>query len=91
MWEARVPVHAIDELDTSGFGADLAGKSVFLVVGDKDDVTPAATMFDPVVEAYQAVEGLELEHHTISGDHSFSWSRIELTRLVLDWARADCR
>jgi len=82
---------SMDELDIRGFGAGLAGKSVFMVVGDKDAVTPADTMFTPVTQAYSQVEGLSLQQHIITGDHSFSWSRVQLSRLVLDWLTADCR
>lgn len=79
------------ELDTRGFGPGLANKSVFMVVGEQDTITTPRDMFEPVVAAYGKVPGLKLEHHTISGDHSFSWSRIALTRLVLQWLQRDCR
>ena len=82
---------SVDELDTRGFGPALRGKSVFMVVGDEDTVTTPEAMFQPVVAAYERVEGLDLEHHIITGDHSFSWSRLLLTRLVLDWLERDCR
>jgi hypothetical protein len=62
-----------------------------MVVGDRDTVTTAEAMFNPVIEAYGKVDGLQLEHHIISGDHSFSWSRLQLTELVLDWLERDCR
>lgn len=79
------------ELDTTGFGGGLRSKSVLLIVGDEDTVTPPETMFDPVVTAYGKDPKIELRHHTISGDHSFSWSRLALTRLVLEWLQANCR
>lgn len=80
-----------DEMDTRSFGPALRGKSVFMVVGDKDTVTTPEESFQPVVAAYGNVEGLDLEHHIIPGDHSFSWSRLLLTRLLLDWLERDCR
>ena len=82
---------SMDEMDIRGFGQGLAGKSVFMVVGDKDPVTPAETMFTPATEAYEKIKGLSLQQHIISGDHSFSWSRVQLSRLVLDWLATDCR
>ena len=82
---------SLDEFEARSFGAALRGKSVFLVVGDKDTVTTPEATFQPLVDAYQKVEGLALEHHIITGDHSFSWSRLLLTRLVLDWLERDCR
>jgi pimeloyl-ACP methyl ester carboxylesterase len=78
-------------LDTRHFGAGLRGKSVFMVVGEHDVVTPAQSMFDPTVAAYARDPGIELSHFKIPGDHSYSWSRIQLTELVLDWLQTDCR
>ncbi|MBE9537955.1 MAG: alpha/beta fold hydrolase [Proteobacteria bacterium] len=82
---------AIDEVDTTLFGPGLRGKSVFMVVGEQDNVTPADVMFKPVVAAYSQDKKIKLQHHIISGDHSFSWSRLQLTRLVLAWLEEDCR
>lgn len=87
----QLSVAIADEIDTRGFGPDLVGRSVLLVVGEQDDVTPAATMFDPVVAAYAKVDMLRLESHKIPGDHSFSSSRLALSRIVLDWLQRDCR
>lgn len=78
-------------IDTRRFGEDLVGKSVLLVVGDEDEATPVTEVFRPIVDAYERVDGLALRTHVISGDHSFSWSRVELTGLLLEWLRADCR
>ncbi|EED33332.1 hypothetical protein NOR53_2345 [gamma proteobacterium NOR5-3] len=77
--------------DTSGFGPGLQGKSVLMMVGQQDQVTPAATMFDPVVAAYKQHGGIDLLAKVIPGDHSFSWSRMMLTREVLAWSDAHCR
>ena len=79
------------QLDTRLFGAGLHGKSLFMITGAKDNVLPPASMFDPVVAAYSRDQGIRLRHHSIPGDHSFSYSRIQLTRLVLDWLQSDCR
>ena len=79
------------QLDTRLFGSGMRGKSVFMITGTEDTVLPPASMFDPVVAAYQRDPGIRLRHHSIPGDHSFSYSRIQLTRLVLDWLQNDCR
>ncbi len=79
------------DLDTRLFGPGLRGKSVFLIAADEDDVTPAAVMQTPVVEAYRKFDDIKLEHHVISGDHSFSWSRDQLTALLLEWLQRDCQ
>jgi pimeloyl-ACP methyl ester carboxylesterase len=80
-----------ESIDTRTFGPALVGRSVWLVNGDRDTSTPVASTFAPVVDAYAAVEGLRLRNHVISGDHSFSWSRTDLARLLLAWALEDCR
>ena len=82
---------SMQEMDTRGFGSALRGKSIFMVVGEQDPTTTPAAMFNPVVAEYEKVDGLELEHHIISGDHSFSWSRLAVTQLVVNWANRDCR
>jgi pimeloyl-ACP methyl ester carboxylesterase len=80
-----------EELDTTRFGPGLAGKAVFLLVGAQDTVTPEATMFAPVVAAYEREPQLRLRSRVLPGDHSFSWSRLALARQLLDWFDADCR
>ncbi len=82
---------ATAELDTTGFAEGLRGKSVLLVTGEQDLVTPAKQMHTPVVESYAKESTITLHHHLISGDHSFSWSRIPLTALIIDWLSSDCR
>ncbi|WP_439100915.1 alpha/beta hydrolase family protein [Congregibacter sp.] len=77
--------------DTRDFGPGLKGKALLMIVGEQDAVTPAATMFTPVVEAYEALGEIDLTAQVISGDHSFSWSRIQLTREILSWTDARCR
>ena len=79
------------ELDTRQFAGGLAGKAVLMIVGDADAVTPAATDFDPVVAAYQAGGDIDLTARILSGDHSFSWSRVALTREIVSWSDEHCR
>jgi pimeloyl-ACP methyl ester carboxylesterase len=79
-----------EEVDITLFGPDLRGKSVFTVVGKQDTVTPGPVMLDPAVAAYSKDDRIKSQHHTISGDHSYSWSRVHLTRLILTWMQSDC-
>ena len=76
--------------DVALLAPQLAGKSVLLVAGDEDASVPPDQIHVPLVEAYEAQPGLDLEAIILSGDHSFSWSRIALTQTVLDWID-DCR
>ena len=81
----------VETLDTAMFASGLRGKSVLMVIGDQDRVTPAEAMFDPAVKAYSEDSEIKLKHLKIPGDHSFSWSRIKLTDVVVDWLNQDCR
>lgn len=78
-------------LDTTGFGAGIAGKPLLMMVGRRDQATPPATMFDPVVAAYRRVPGLDLTVRKLDDDHGFSANRLALTREVIGWAAANCR
>lgn len=77
-------------LDTRAFGTDLRGRQVLMVVGEGDNVTPADTMFDPVVAAYDKA-GVSVTSLKLPGDHSFSTSRMMLTREILSWSDTHCR
>ncbi len=78
-------------LDTRLFGPGLRGKSVFMITGTEDTVLPPPSMFDPTVKAYLRDPAIRLQYHKIPGDHSFSYSRIELTGRTIDWLAHDCR
>ncbi len=78
-------------LDTTTFGPGLAGKSVLMLVGEDDAVTPPESMFNPVVAAYRRHGAIDLTAKVIAGDHGFSWSRIALTREILSWVDGRCR
>lgn len=62
----------------------LSDKSVLLTAGDKDTSVPPA-MVQAVSDIYAQNEAIDLEMVTLSGDHSFSWSRMALSQTVLDW------
>lgn len=76
-----------DEFSVRGLAPKLAGKSLLLIAGTRDSVLPPNIFHDPLVAAYQREPGITLEHGTIPGDHSFSDSRIALTRTLITWAR----
>jgi pimeloyl-ACP methyl ester carboxylesterase len=66
----------------------LAGRSVLLIAGDKDTDVPPKSHHIPLVAAYSAESEVDLTARVLSGDHSFSWSRIELMHEVLLWVRS---
>lgn len=72
--------------EVTALAPKLAGKSVLLIAGDKDTVLPPEVFHSPMVAAFKAQDGLALTHDILPGDHSFSWSRTQLTNAVLEWA-----
>jgi pimeloyl-ACP methyl ester carboxylesterase len=75
-----------DAFDLRLLAPKMVGKSVLVVVADKDTVTPP-TMVMAVAAAYKATPGVKVSGVELSGDHSFSWSRNELSDTVVDWAK----
>jgi len=78
-----------DSFDVAALAPKLSGKSILLIAGDKDNLTPPNVFHRPVVTAYQAQSDIVLTHVTLSGDHFFSWSRFELIHTVMEWL-IDC-
>lgn len=85
----EIETHA-EEFDVRNDGPGLKGKSVLLIAGLQDTVVPPSVQ-ERIARAYGAVAGLKLKAQVIPGDHSFSVSRIQLQRRVLDWLQGDCR
>lgn len=79
-----------DAYDLRLLAPKMVGKSVLVVVADKDTVTPPA-MVMAVAAAYKATPGVKVSGVELSGDHSFSWSRKELSDTVVDWAKGCAR
>ena len=80
-----------DRFDTLRGVPQLAGKSMLLVAGRLDDVTPIRFHHDPLVEALEAEGAARLRTKIFeNGDHSFSGQRIALSRTVIDWLEGDC-
>ena len=73
----------------AGLSDRLSGKSVLLIAGDKDTSVPVA-MVQSAGAIYDANPDINLRLEVLSGDHSFSWSRMALSQVVLDWID-DCR
>lgn len=63
----------------------MVGKSILIVLGDKDTDIPSPMA---MTAAYKATPGVKVSGVELSGDHSFSWSRRELSDTVIDWAEA---
>ncbi|MCF6222048.1 MAG: alpha/beta fold hydrolase [Robiginitomaculum sp.] len=66
-------------------------RSVFLVAAKNDTVLAPEIYHKPLVEAFTAQPAVNLTHKVLEGDHSYSWTRLELTRDVVKWLNVNCR
>ncbi len=88
---------AIAELAKAGASFDLlqlapqlAGKSIFLIGGERDQAVDIS-VYESLVEAYKAVPGIDLAELRLDADHSFSWRRIRLAGELAGWLNQSCR
>lgn len=72
----------------TGLAPKLAGKSILLVAGENDQAVPPPFFHDRLVAAYSELPQIDMTATTIPGDHAFSWSRVLLTRTVVDWTKS---
>lgn len=80
-----------DRFDTRSHVAELAGKNLLLVAGQRDVVTPPGLHHDPLVESLRAGNAKNLEASIIElADHAYSGQRIALARRVTSWLQSDC-
>lgn len=58
-------------------------RPVLLIGAGRDTITPAAVHHQPVVDAYLAHPGIQLEHYVFADDHALSGHRVALARAVV--------
>ncbi|MCR2807350.1 alpha/beta hydrolase family protein [Paenibacillus soyae] len=64
----------------------LAYRPVLLLASDNDETTPKNVNHDPLVQAFESVEGNRMEQRVMENtDHGFEGKRGELCRIVLEW------
>ena len=81
----------VDRFDTRTHASVLGRKTVLLIAGRWDQVTPVALHHDPLVEALEAERAVSLESEVFeNADHAFSGQRIQLTRRVTRWLETNC-
>jgi len=73
-----------DSYDLAKLAPQMVGKSILIVLGDKDADIPNPMA---MTAAFKATKGVKVSGVELSGDHSFSWSRTELSDTVVDWAK----
>ena len=70
---------------------EFSGRSVLLTAAKGDTVLPPSIYHDALVDAFQQEAYVNLSYKTFEGDHSYSWTRIELTGDVVKWLNKNCR
>jgi len=70
---------------------EFGGRSVLLTAAKDDTVLPPAIYHDALVDAFLQEAYVNLTYKTFEGDHSYSWTRIELTSDVVKWLNTNCR
>ncbi|MBO6503295.1 MAG: alpha/beta fold hydrolase [Kordiimonadaceae bacterium] len=79
------------EFDTRALAPKFSERPVMLLAGAQDAVLPPEIYHVPLVSAYEMHSDIELTHAVLQGDHSFSWTRIELAQTVAEWLTNNCR
>lgn len=79
------------EFDTRTLAPKFSGRPVLLIAGAQDAVLPPEVYHVPLVAAFEARSDIDLTHAVLQGDHSFSWTRIELAKTVSEWLSNKCR
>ncbi len=74
-----------DAFSLTGLAPRLKDKTVLIISADKDTVVPP---LPPLMDVYEAQEGLTFSGVEMSGDHSFSWSRQALADRVIRWSKS---
>ncbi len=81
----------MDAFSVSKQAGEFAGRSVYLLAAKDDTVLPPDVYHKALVDAFQKADGVNLTHKLMEGDHSYSWTRMQLTSEVVKWLGANCR
>ena len=79
-----------DAFDLAALAPDFSGRNILIIAADQDEAVPLETIVQPLMESYAQSPDVNATTLTLSGDHSFSWSREEMIASVLDWVEV-CR
>lgn len=65
-------------------------RALLIVSADQDEAVPLEINL-ALAEAARAAGASPFEHLVLDADHSFSWNRVEFTRLIVRWMSEHCR
>jgi len=76
-----------EDMNTFNHVADLAGKSLLLIGGNRDNAVKIDIHIKPLADALHEINAPDLTYQVIDTDHAFSNKRITLIRNILVWLR----
>jgi len=79
-----------ERYDVAARAAELAGRPLFVVGGERDVDTPKAQHHDSVVAALRAADAGQLTVVVYDDDHYFGAHRIDLAKRLTDWLGSAC-
>ncbi len=81
----------IEAFSVSKQAGEFAGRNVFLLAAKDDTVLSPEIYHTALVDAFEQANDVNLTHKILEGDHSYSWTRMELTGEVVKWLGVNCR
>ncbi|MEE8385694.1 MAG: alpha/beta fold hydrolase [Dehalococcoidia bacterium] len=67
----------------------MSGRPLLIVSADKD-ATATPERVAALADAARAAGVSPFDHVVLDGDHSFNWTRVELSRVIVDWTTEHC-
>ncbi|QPC83843.1 alpha/beta fold hydrolase [Phototrophicus methaneseepsis] len=78
-------IYAADAWDYYQMVPEFIEKRLLLVGAERDDVVPPGQHLLPLVSLLNKSNMTQLSYQSLPADHVFSYQRIALTRLIVDW------
>jgi dipeptidyl aminopeptidase/acylaminoacyl peptidase len=75
---------------TPAYAPELAARPLLVVAGTRDEATPPEQNHAPFIAALEQAGAGRVTELVLDDDHSFSASRIQLARRLVDWQAAEC-
>jgi hypothetical protein len=89
-WLANMSETDFDRMSLIKQAERLVPKTLLLVGGNRDIVTPLDTNHKPIARAIRDAGAKQLTDVIFEADHSFLTKRIALARLVMSWLKTEC-
>ncbi len=85
----REIVEGQPRFDVAARMGEMSGRPLLIVSADKDaEATPERV--GVLVDAAREAGVSPFDHVVLDGDHSFNWTRVELSRVIVDWMTEHC-